>query len=100
MRSDALVVGQHRDRLARDGRRRERVLNQLRHDPLAGNQIDHADVVDGDETPQQPIGQRRHAVDDDHRRVVQRRLHGRRARRRQHDVRRGEDRVGVALDAP
>ena len=43
---DALAIGQHRDRLARDGLRRELVLHELRHDAVAGNQVDHADGVE------------------------------------------------------
>ena len=46
----ASTIASRRDRL-----RRERVLHQLRHDLLAGDQVDHADRVDRHEPPQ-PAG--------------------------------------------
>ncbi len=40
----------HRDRFAGDGLRRERVLDQLRHDPLARDQVHHREGVELDQT--------------------------------------------------
>ena len=60
MRAAMRTIGEHRDRFARDGFRREGVLNQLRHDPLAGDQVHHPDHLHGDQPlAASLIGQRR-----------------------------------------
>ena len=60
----AIAIGQHRDRLARHGLRRERVLDQLGHDRLAGNQVHHPDGVERHDAARELIRERRHAIDD------------------------------------
>ena len=80
---------------------RAAVLNQLGHQPRAGNQVGHRVGVEPHEGLPQPVGQRRQLVDHHHRTAVNRALHGGRARRGDGDVGRGEHRVGaVAGERP
>ena len=64
---------------------------------LAGDEVDHRVHVDLRQRLAEAIGHRRQLVEDDHRLAVQRRLHGRRARRRDDRVGRVQHVVGLAL---
>ena len=94
----AIGIGQHRDRLGGDRIGSELVLNELRHDPRAGNQIDHREGVDVDEPPAQPVLERRYTIHDHHRGPVECGLNGCRSRCRQRDVGGPEHGIGLSFD--
>ena len=79
---------------------RELVLNQLGHDAPAGDEIGHRVGVDVDERLAEAIRQRRQPIDDDHRALVQRRLHGHGAGRDERHVGARQHVVGRALRRP
>ncbi len=63
-----------------------------------GDEVGHREGVDVDERLPSAIGQRRQPIDDDHRALVQRRLHRDGPRGDERHVRRREHVVGLALD--
>ncbi len=95
---DPVAIDEQRHRLGRHGLGREGVLDQLGGDPLPGHEVHHRIGVDPDERLAQAVGQRRQAIDHHHRHLVQRGLHGGRARRRQDEVGGREHLVGPRLD--
>ena len=74
------------------------MLDQFGHDLLAGYQVHHAKRVEPDQRSSESIRQRRKAVHDDHRRIVESGLHRGRARGGQRQIGGGEHAVGVAGD--
>ena len=72
------------------------VLQQFRHQPLAGEDVGQADVRQVEHPPHHRPGDRRLAVGDHHRRLEERRLQGRRAARDQREVGRGKRLVRMA----
>ena len=91
-------IGEEAHDLVGNRGRCQRVLQQLRHDLLVGDEVHHARVADVGEGPHHVIRQRRQAVDDDHGTSMDGRLHGRRPGSGHHCVRRREHVVRAPLD--
>ena len=94
----AAGILEYGDRVIRDGLGREVVLHEFGHDFLPRDEVRHRERVHTNEGAAEPIGQGRQPVDDHHRALSERRLHGDRARGEQRDVGRRQYAAGRILD--
>src|SRR4051812_31584248 len=90
------LVAPEREQRCRERRGGRVVLQELRHQPLAGEDVRHADVREVEHPAHQAPRDGRLAVGDDHRGLEKRRLERRGAARHEREVGRGERLVRMA----